>query len=187
MEHNMGCGVFSLLLRGKSGACWYAPAGSPSDPVARNSRWWNMESWTSLPLFSYFSALVLVYGCCLWSTAYWIFGTRALHGSTVDTCSTGGFWTNFSHFFHVVANSNPEAFGLRSHRMEKHAQSMLLVVVALSAVRTFTLDINCFKSSVHGSLRQFSLRRAAFFGALDDEKIFIIEGSCQLTSIGCCH
>ena len=37
---------------------------------------------------------------------------------------------------------------------------MLLVVVALSAVRTFTLDINYFKSSVHGSLRQFSLRRA---------------------------
>ena len=33
-----------------------------------------------------------------------------------------------------------------------------------------------FKSSVHGSLRQFSLRRAAFFGALDDEEIFIIEG-----------
>ena len=44
-----------------------------------------------------------------------------------------------------------------------------------------------FKSSVHGSLRQFSLRRAAFFGALHDEELFIIEGSCQFTSIGCCH
>ena len=30
------------------------------------------------------------------------------------------------------------------------------------------------------SLRQFSLRRAAFFGALDHEELFIIKGSCQL-------
>ena len=37
-----------------------------------------------------------------------------------------------------------------------------------------------FKSSVSGSLRQFSLRRAASFGALGDEELFIIEGSCQL-------
>ena len=40
---------------------------------------------------------------------------------------------------------------------------MLLVAVALSAVRTLTLDIIS-----HGSLRQFLLRRAAFFGALDE-------------------
>ena len=62
----------------------------------------------------------------------------------------------------------------------ERAQSMLLVVVALSAVRTVTLDI------ADGSLRQFSLRRAACFGVLDDEEIIIIEGSCQFISIGCC-
>ena len=32
-----------------------------------------------------------VFGCCLWSTAYGFSGTLALLGSTVDTCSTGGF------------------------------------------------------------------------------------------------
>ena len=35
------------------------------------------------PSPSYLS--VLLYGCCLWSTSYWFFGTRALLGSTVDT------------------------------------------------------------------------------------------------------
>ena len=38
-------------------------------------------------------------------------------------------------------NSNPEAFALHSCRMEKRAQSMLLVAASLSAVRTLTLDI----------------------------------------------
>ena len=51
-----------------------------------------------------------------------------------------GLWKNL-HIFYVAVNSNPEAFALHSCRMEKRAQSMLLVVVALSAVRTLTLDI----------------------------------------------
>ena len=55
-----------------------------------------------------------------------LFGTRTLLGSTVDTRSSRGF---------------PEAFCLHSRRMEKRAQSMLLVLVALSAVRTLTLNI----------------------------------------------
>ena len=37
------------------------------------------------------------------------FGTRALLGSTVVTCSTGGFG-RISAFFFVAVNSNPEAF-----------------------------------------------------------------------------
>ena len=40
---------------------------------------------------------VLVNGCCLWSTAYGFFGTRALR-----------LWSNFS-ILHVEVNSNPEA------------------------------------------------------------------------------
>ena len=52
----------------------------------------------------------------------------------------GRLWKNL-HIFYVAVNSNPEAFCLHSRRMEKRAQSMLLVVVALSAVRTLTLDI----------------------------------------------
>ena len=41
--------------------------------------------------FALVSFSPLVFGCCLWSTSYWFFGTRALLGSTVDTCSMGGF------------------------------------------------------------------------------------------------
>ena len=47
----------------------------------------HLDTWI-LPSPLYLSVLVLVYG--LWSTAYGFFGTRALLGSTVDTCSTGG-------------------------------------------------------------------------------------------------
>ena len=76
------------------------------------------------------------------------------------------------HFFHVAVNSNPEAFGLHSCRMEQRAQSMLLVVASLSAVRT--LELTLFLRALHFSTA------AAFFAAsrsipraLDDE----IEGS----------
>ena len=46
------------------------------------------------------------------------------------------------HIFHVAVKSNPEAFGLHSCRMEKRAQSMLLVAASLSGVRTLEVDIN---------------------------------------------
>ena len=61
----------------------------------------------------------------------------------------------------------------------ERAQSMLLVEVGLSAVRTSTLDIisRALCMAVCGNFRcvvQY------FFGALDDEELLIIEGSCQL-------
>ena len=77
-------------------------------------------------------------------------------------------------------NSNPEAFALHSCRMEKCAQSMPLVAVSLSAVRTLEVDIISTSTPLFYSLWRFSLRRAAFFGAVDDEELFIIDGSCQL-------
>ena len=40
------------------------------------------------------------------------------------------------HIFYFAVNLTPVAFGLHSCRTEKCAQSMLLVVVSLSAVRT---------------------------------------------------
>ena len=81
-------------------------------------------------------------------------------GSLVDTCSTGGFGRIF-HIF-VAVMSNPEAFCLHSRRMEKRAQSMLLVVVALSAVRTLTLDL--ISRALYMAVWHFSLRRPAFSG-----------------------
>ena len=98
-------------------------SGLPSDPVAWSSRWCRLCAGASLrklldefphprrvaaravctwkagllPLPSYFSVLVLVYGCCLWSTAYWIFR---------DACAT---WVQL--WIHVLR----EAFG-RIHR-----------------------------------------------------------------------
>ena len=44
---------------------------------------------------------------------YSVFGTRALLGSTVDTCSTKGFG-RISLIFYGAVNSNPEAFALHS-------------------------------------------------------------------------
>ena len=73
-------------------------------------------------------------------------------------------WTNFS-IFYVAVNSNPVAFGLHSCRMEKRAQSMLLVAVSLS------LRVLHFLAVCGG----FLLLSAA--GALDDEEFFVIEGS----------
>ena len=129
MVHNMGCGVFSLLLvlagmlllvypltqwRGAAGLLYLCPR--------------------------FFQSLFWCMGVACGVQRTGFFGTRALLGSTVDTCYSGGFRRIF-HIFHVAVHSNPEASGLRSRRMEKRAQSMLLVVVALSAVRTLTLDI----------------------------------------------
>ena len=60
-------------------------------------------------------------------------------GSTVDTFSSRGSG-KFLHIFYVAVNSNPGAFGLHSCRMEKRAQSMLLVVASLSSVRTLEVE-----------------------------------------------
>ena len=77
-------------------------------------------------------------------------------------------WTNL-HIFYVAVNSNPEAFGLHSRRLEKRAQSMLLVVVSLSAVRTWKLSIISASAPF--------LTVCSIFRALDGEEFFVIEGS----------
>ena len=75
---------------------WWLLEESP-DLRAASSRCLHLEIWM-LPSPSCLGVGVrrifgtrLVNGCCLWSTAYGFFGTRALLGSTVVTCSTGGF------------------------------------------------------------------------------------------------
>ena len=125
--------------------------------------------------------LIVAFGCCLWSRAYWIFREilRAPHLVRQWIHVLRGLWKNL-HIFYVAVNSNPEPFALHSCRMEKCAQSMLLVAASLSAVRTLEVDIISTNAPFFDSLWQFSLLIAAFFGALDDEELFIIEGSCQL-------
>ena len=83
-------------------------------------------------------------------------------GSTVDTCSSGGFGRNF-HIFYAALNSNPGSVSPSFTQNGERAQSMLLVVVALSAVRTLTLDIIS--------------RGAAFFGAPTTKSSPPFEGS----------
>ena len=108
-ELSLGCGFFSLLLRGKSGASWSAPLVYPlaacqswrlleEFPLLRSfsSRYSHLEIWT-LPSPSYLSVLRCLGVAC---GVRRIYGTRALLGSTVDTCSTGGFW-RISHIFFV--------------------------------------------------------------------------------------
>ena len=54
------------------------------------------------------------------------------------------------------------------------AQSMFLVVVALSAVRTLTLDIFS-KAQYMAVCGNFRCDVQHFFGVFDDEELFIIE------------
>ena len=140
----------------------------------------HLENWTPL-LWSCIFQLILAFGCCLWSTAYWIFREilRAPH-LVRQWIHVLRALRNYLHIFYVAVNSNPEAFALHSCRMEKCAQLMLLVAASLSAVRMLEVGIISTSAPFFDSLRQFSLLSAAFFGALDDEELFIIEGSCQL-------
>ena len=94
--------------------------------------------------FSTFALVSFSPGFGVWvlpvETAYWIFrDARA-------TWFNSGYMFferlgRFFHIFYVAVHSDPEAFRHHSRGMEKRAQSTLLVLVALSAVRTLTLDI----------------------------------------------
>ena len=110
----MRCGVPSLLLRGKSGPLWSAPlvylltqwlGAAAGAGCARVLRFVSLRKLLDdflirvVSLFALFAlgyldfALYLsVLGVWVLLVEYsvWIFGTRALLGSTVDTCSTGG-------------------------------------------------------------------------------------------------
>ena len=57
---------------------------------------------------------------------------------------------------------------------------MLLVAASFSAVRTLEVDIISSSAPFLANCGIFSLLSAAFFGALDDAELFVIEGSCQL-------
>ena len=54
-----------------------------------------------------------VFGCCLWSTSYWIFRDACAGWFNSGYMFYGRLWTNFT-FFHGAVNSNPEAFGLHT-------------------------------------------------------------------------
>ena len=92
--------------------------------------------------------IFLSFGVWVLPLEYVVFGTRALLGSTVDTCSTRGFWRT-SHIFSVWST---QIRGVYSpfRRMEKCAQLMLRVAVSLRAVRTLNLDIIPTSSSCDG-------------------------------------
>ena len=90
----MGCGVFSLLLRSKSGASWSAPlvhpltqwlgAAAGADcawlPVRHGGFWKNFLFYVPFAAlfapgnldfaFALVSFSPSVFGCCLWSTSY---------------------------------------------------------------------------------------------------------------------
>ena len=94
-------------------------------------------------------------GCCLWSTAYGFFGTRALLGSTVDTCSTGGFG-QISAFSTLWCN--PILRRSFSIRLEWRTVPQSMLPVAGSSQRRFArrnLDVISTSSSILGSLRRF--------------------------------
>ena len=79
------------------GCCWsvmetFGRISCFTWPLSRCS---HLRIWT-LPSPSVHAAC-LVFGCCLWSTAYGFSGTLALLGSTVDTCLREAL-VNFQYF-----------------------------------------------------------------------------------------
>ena len=82
--------------------------GRISSSACFSSRFSHLEIWT-LPSPSYLSVLGCLGVAC---GVRRIFGTRALLGSTVVTCSTGGFWRT-SNIFRADA-LRPVAFSLHS-------------------------------------------------------------------------
>ena len=115
-----GCGSL-WLLRGKSGPGWRVLSWSTLLRSGWNSRWCRLclgppvshggfgknflfhvasssrcshwDIWT-LPSPSYLSVL-LVYGCCLWSTSYWFF-REILRAPHADDAFEGFFFSHFS-------------------------------------------------------------------------------------------
>ena len=73
-----------------------------------------LENWTLLLCPCIFQ-LILAFGCCLWSIAYWIFREilRAPHLVRQWIHVLRGLW-KILHIFYVAVNSNPEAFALHS-------------------------------------------------------------------------
>ena len=107
---NTGCGVFSLLLRGKSGALWSAPLVYPLTqwlgaaagagcarvlPVSLEGLWKNFLFYVlCVALFALGNRDFVSFipsGVWVLLVECVVVGTRALLGSTVDTCSMGGF------------------------------------------------------------------------------------------------
>ena len=117
-----GCWCGSLLVAERQERSWLVRSspGLPSYTVAWSSRWCRLctgaacQSWRLLEEFpvlrcclvavfalgnldistlpSYLSVLDLVYGCCLWNTAYWIFR---------DACATW-FDSGYMFWIHVL-------------------------------------------------------------------------------------
>ena len=175
-----------LLVAAKQEWCFLVcSSGPPSYPVAWSSCWCRLclatsPSWRLLEEFPLLRCVprravrTWKSGLCLrprfvQSFGVWvlpleyrrIFGTRALLGSTVDTCFTGGYWRT-SHIFSVRCTQTRGVLSLHS-RMEKCAQLMLRVAVSLRAVRTLNLDIISTSSPCGGvGLTHF----ASFFALL---------------------
>ena len=96
------------LLRSKSGAFWSAPlvyplAQWPGAAAGADCAWLPVRHggfWKNFLFYVPFTALfapgnldfAFALGVSVLPLEYVVFGTRVLLGSTVDTCSTRGFW-----------------------------------------------------------------------------------------------
>ena len=176
---NMGCGVSSLLLRGKSGALWSAPlvypltqwlgaaAGAGCARVLRSVS--QRKLLEEFPVLRAVCRVVRTWKsglrfCPRIFQSFWCMcvacGVRRIR----DACAAwldsgymfyGRLWANFT-FLCVAVNSNPEAFALHSCRMEKRAQLMLLVAASLSAACTLKPGHYFYEFSICWQLRRFS-------------------------------
>ena len=129
------------------------------------------------PLPSYLSVL-LVFGCCLWSTSYFRDVCAAWFKQWIHVLREA--FGRISLVFYGAVNSNPEAFSspFGSNGEDLHSRCFWLQLLsALFALLTLDILSRALYMAVCGN---FCCVVQHFFGALDDEEIFIIEGSCQL-------
>ena len=109
-----------------------------SSPLSRCKRCSHMEIWTLRPSPSFLSVL-LVFGCCLWSTSY--FRDPCAAWSNSEDMFYGRLWTNFS-IFYVAVNSISEVSSLRSHAEQRSVLSRCFSSQSLVCdVRTWKFEI----------------------------------------------
>ena len=161
-------GLEQPLVQAVRGCCALSAYGSfwmiSSSASCRCSRYSHLEIWTSRPLPSFLSALVRCLGVACGVRR--IFGTGALLGSTVDTCSTGGF----GRISLILRCGELEFQGVCFPFLLKGEVCTVAASGCSFSQRGSHFDAgHYFQSSAYDSLRQFSLRRAAFLGALPPE------------------
>ena len=145
-----------------------------SSTLPSSSRCSHLEIWI-LPSPSYLSVL-LVFGCCLWSTSYWFRDAcAAWFNSGYMLC--GRLRTNFS-IFYVAVNSNPEAFFFSPFGLNGEVCTVDVFGCSFSQRGTWKTGHYFYKSFISWQFAALLL-----LSALDDESSSSSRSLCKFVSV----